>query len=153
MNLLPKISVGAAVAMFMMAGIPASFADVPVELITDAEAQLPPSTSDGIDRNITRGPGIDAVAPSPIGVEGTFRFAVKFKPRNGVAIDAAQVRVTYLRDPNIDLTARLKDFITSDGIEAPNVVAPAGEHLISIEAVDLEGRTGRGEITVTVVGQ
>ncbi|MGB3501410.1 MAG: hypothetical protein WBA44_07295 [Mesorhizobium sp.] len=151
MILLPRLTVAFAVAAVMSATI--AYADEPVELITVAEAQLPPATSDGIDRNITRGPGIDAVAPSPIGVEGTFRFAVKFKPRNGVAIDPAQVRVTYMREPNIDLTARLKDFISADGIEAPNVLAPAGEHLILIEAVDLEGRTGRGEMTVTVTGQ
>ncbi|MGB6119878.1 MAG: hypothetical protein WBF87_16815 [Mesorhizobium sp.] len=153
MILLPRSTVVFAVATLMSATATIAYADEPVELITVAEAQLPPATSDGIDRNITRGPGIDAVAPSPIGVEGTFRFAVKFKPRNGVAIDPAQVRVTYMREPNIDLTARLKDFISADGIEAPNVLAPAGEHLILIEAVDLEGRTGRGEMTVTVTGQ
>lgn len=137
------------VASAILGVMPAGAAE-PVQLITVEEAQLPPSGSDGPARNITRGPGIDSVAPSPIGVKGTFRFAVKFKPRNGVAIDPESVRVTYLREPNIDLTARLKGFISADGIEAPAVVAPEGEHVIAIEAVDKEGRTGRGQVTLTV---
>ena len=129
---------------------PMARANEPVELITAAEALLPPSASDGIDRNITRGPGVDAVAPSPVGVTGNFRLAVKFKPRNGVKIDPKDVRVTYLREPNIDLTGRLKDFISEDGIDAPDVIAPSGEHVIRIEVLDREGRSGRGQITLTV---
>ena len=135
---------------FLAAGVPGVGASEPVELITVEEARLPPAESDGADRNITRGPGIDAVAPTALGVTGTFRFAVRFKPRNGVEIDPADVRVTYLREPFIDLTARLKDFISADGIDAPAVIVPPGEHVLAIEAVDKEGRTGRGEVTLTV---
>ena len=122
----------------------------PVQLITPEEAALPASDADSANRNITRGPGVDALAPSPIGVQGAFRFAVKFKPRNGVEIDPEQVRVTYLREPAIDLTPRVKAFITAEGIEAPEVLAPPGEHVILVEAIDREGRTGRGKITLKV---
>ena len=128
-------------------------ASEPLQLITAEEAQFPSSDSSGVSRNITRGPGIDTLAPSPIGVHGVFRFAVKFKPRNGVEIDPESVRVTYLREPNIDLTPRIKAFITAGGIDAPEVVAPPGEHVIVIEAVDKEGRMGRGEVTLTVTSQ
>lgn len=134
----------------LSAGLPTAGATEPVQLITAEEAGLPPSKAEGLARNITRGPGIDTVAPSAVGVKGAFRFAVKFKPRNGVEIDPDSVRVTYLREPEIDLTARLKAFISADGIEAPAVVAPAGEHVITIEAIDKEGRTGRGQVTLTV---
>ncbi|RFC69066.1 MULTISPECIES: hypothetical protein [Mesorhizobium] len=139
-----------AASAILSASLLPAFAAEPVQLITPEEAKLPASDADGTSRNITRGPGIDTLAPSPIGVHGVFRFAVKFKPRNGVQIDPEQVRVTYLREPNVDLTARIKPFITAEGIEAPEVVAPAGEHVIVIEAVDREGRTGRGEVTLTV---
>ncbi len=134
----------------LAAGLPEAGASEPVELITAEEARLPPAESDGTGRNITRGPGIDAVAPSALGVTGTFRFAVRFKPRNGVEIDPADVRVTYLREPHVDLTIRLKDFISADGIDAPTVIVPPGEHVLVIEAVDKEGRTGRGEVTLVV---
>ncbi|MCO5089962.1 hypothetical protein [Bosea sp. (in: a-proteobacteria)] len=123
----------------------------PVRLITPEEAGLPAATAaSGQERNMTRGPGIDALAPPAIGVNGAFRFAVKFKPRNGVAIDPASVRVTYDRQPAVDLTARVKPFITADGIEAPAVVAPPGRHVILVEATDKEGRIGRGRMTLTI---
>jgi hypothetical protein len=123
----------------------------PIRLITVEEANLPPSAEAGApERNMTRGPAIDRVAPSAIGVDGPFRFAVRFKPRNGVPIDPASVRVTYLRQPSVDLTPRLKAFVTADGIDALAVVAPPGKHVVEIEATDKEGRVGRGRITLTV---
>ena len=123
----------------------------PVRLITPEEARLPaPAATSGQTRNITRGPGIDPVAPPPVGVGGPFRLAVKFKPRNRVAVDPATVRFTYRRDPAVDLTPRIKPFVTADGIEAPAVIVPPGTHILEIEATDKEGRTGRGQITLTV---
>lgn len=139
-----------AAGAILSAGLLPAGATEPVQLITSEEAGLPPAEPDGISRNITRGPGIDTVAPSAVGIKGAFRFAVKFKPRNGVEIDPARVRVTYLREPAVDLTARLKDFITAEGIEAPAVLVPPGEHVIAIEAMDKEDRTGRGQVTLTV---
>lgn len=123
----------------------------PIRLITIEEARLPArSAVSGPERNMTRGPGIDRLAPSAIGVDGPFRLAVKFKPRNGVPIDPASVRVTYQRQPTVDLTSRVKAFVTADGIDAPAVIVPPGKHVIEIEATDKEGRLGRGEITLTI---
>lgn len=129
-----------------------AFAAEPLRLITPEEAELPaPAADTGQSRNITRGPGVDPLSPPPVGVnDGPFRLAVKFKPRNGVPIDPAQVRVTYRRDPAIDLTGRLKPFVTADGIEAPAVIVPPGKHVVEIEAIDKEGRVGRGQITLTI---
>lgn len=139
-------------ALLSAAALTGANAAEPVRLITPEEAKLPaPAAASGQTRNITRGPGIDPVAPPPVGVgEGPFRLAVRFKPRNRVAIDPATVRVTYRRDPVIDLTPRVKPFVTADGIEAPAVIVPPGRHVIEIEATDREGRTGRGQITLTV---
>lgn len=123
----------------------------PVRLITAEEARLPSADPGAAqERNLTRGPGIDAVAPPPIGVSGTFRLAVKFKPRNSVAINPESVRVTYRRQPEVDLTPRLKPFVTATGIEAPAVIVPPGKHVIVIEATDKEGRIGRSQMTLTV---
>ena len=105
----------------------------PVRLITAEEARLPSADPGAAqERNLTRGPGIDAVAPPPIGVSGTFRLAIRFKPRNSVAIDPESVRVTYRRQPEIDLTARLKPFVTAAGIEAPAVIVPPGKTLDAV---------------------
>ena len=62
----------------------------------------------GEERAVTRGPGIDTVAPSPVGVSGPFRLAVKFKPRNAVAIDPDSVRVTYRRQPEVERIDRIQ---------------------------------------------
>jgi hypothetical protein len=138
-------------AAALLAGLSGSLAAEPVRLITPEEAGLPQAASSaGQTRNLTRGPGIDAVAPPAIAVTGPFRLAVRFKPRNGVAVDPATIRLTYRRQPAIDLTPRLKAFFSADGIEAPAVTAPPGRHVIEIEATDKEGRTGRGQITLTV---
>lgn len=133
-------------------GLAAASAAEPVQLITPEEASLPaPAAAGGQYRNVTRGPGVDALAPPPIGVKGgPFRLAVKFKPRNGVPVDPARVRLTYRREPAVDVTYRVKPFITAEGIEAPAVIAPPGRHVIDIEAVDMEGRVGRGQITLTI---
>lgn len=138
-------------ALLLIASASAAFSIEPVRLITAEEARLPSGDPGAAqDRNLTRGPGIDAVAPPPIGVSGTFRLAVKFKPRNSVAIDPQSVRVTYRRQPEVDLTARLKPFVTAAGIEAPAVIVPPGRHVIVIEATDKEGRIGRSQMTLTV---
>lgn len=138
-------------AIGVVSAAPAQAAD-PLHLITRQEANFPPpATSSSPGRNLTRGPGVDRLAPPPIGIGGDpFRFAVKFKPRNGVAIDPAKVRVTYRREIDVDLTARIKPFITADGIDASAVIVPPGRHLIEIEVTDKEGRVGRGQVTLTV---
>lgn len=142
---------GAISALLLIASGSLAFSAEPVRLITPEEARLPSADpSAAQERNLTRGPGIDAVAPPPIGVSGTFRLAVRFKPRNSVAIDPESVRVTYRRQPEIDLTARLRPFVTATGIEAPAVIVPPGKHVIVIEATDKEGRFGRSQMTLTV---
>nr|WP_052232354.1 hypothetical protein [Methylobacterium sp. ZNC0032] len=138
-------------ALTLVLGGSLALAAEPVRLITAEEARLPSADPGAAqERNLTRGPGIDAVSPPPIGVSGTFRLAVRFKPRNSVAIDPESVRITYRRQPEVDLTARLKPFVTASGIEAPAVIVPPGKHVIVIEATDKEGRIGRSQMTLTV---
>jgi hypothetical protein len=142
-----------ALAAAFTAGTSAWVAAEPVRLITPEEASLPPANlSGGQTRNLTRGPGIDAVAPPAIGLSGPFRLAVRFKPRNGVPIDPGSVRLTYRREPAVDLTPRVKAFVSAEGIEAPSVLVPPGRHVVEIEATDKEGRIGRGQITLNVQG-
>lgn len=127
----------------------------PILLITREEAGLPtaPKTATST-RNLTRGPGIDTLPTPDKGVDGKpFRLSVRFMPSNGVPIDPATVRVFYRRQPPIDITERIKPFITPAGIEAPSVVVPSGSHILEIEATDKEGRIGRRQLTLTVAPQ
>src|SRR5262245_10686398 len=83
-----------------------------VVLISDDEAKLPPPKTAPADaRGVTRAPKIELVAP-----EGSFRSPVPMKltfvSYGGVNIDVGSLHVLYLRDPNIDITLRLKPFVT-----------------------------------------
>ena len=61
----------AASALAILASISVVHSAEPVRLITPEEARLPAADpDDGNGRAVTRGPGIDAVAPSPVGVSG-----------------------------------------------------------------------------------
>lgn len=124
----------------------------PIHLITRDEAGLPtPAKTVASTRNLTRGPGIDTLPTPDKGVDGKpFRLSVRFMPSNGVPIDPATVRVFYRRDPPVDITQRIKPFITPGGIDAPSVVVPSGSHILEIEATDKEGRIGRRQLTLTV---
>ncbi|MBI5319882.1 hypothetical protein [Bradyrhizobium sp.] len=109
-------------------------------LITAEEAALPVmkgavATS---NRGITRGPKItvteDAAAKSPI------RFQVKFQPLGGSNIDVDGVKVIYLKQPNVDLTPRVKPFVQPTGIDMPDAQLPPGDHLVRVDVKDSEGR-------------
>lgn len=131
-RLLPSAILLAAIAF----AVPASAA----ALITPEEAALPAmkgavATS---NRGITRGPKItvteEAAAKSPI------RFQVKFQPLGGSNIDLDGVKVIYLKQPNVDLTPRVKPFVQPTGIDMPDALLPPGDHLVRIDVKDSEGR-------------
>lgn len=140
------------VVLAAAATLTAAQAAEPVQLITREEAGLPTaSVAPASTRNITRGPGIDTLPTPDKGVDGKpFRLSVRFMPSNGVPIDPASVRVFYRRQPPVDITDRIKPYITPAGIEAPSVVVPTGSHVLEIEATDKEGRIGRRQLKLTV---
>jgi len=119
-------------------------------LITPEEAALPAmkgavATS---NRGITRGPKItvtdDGAAKSPI------RFHIKFQPLGGSTIDVDGVKVIYLKQPNVDLTPRVKPFIQPTGIDMPDAQLPAGDHLVRIDVKDSEGRVSTSSFVLKI---
>jgi hypothetical protein len=110
-------------------------------LITPEEAALPPMKGAvaNSNRGITRGPKItvleeSSAKPSPI------HFLVKFQPLGGSTIDLDGLKVIYLKQPNIDLTPRVKPFAQPGGIDMPDALLPPGDHLVRIDVKDSEGR-------------
>jgi hypothetical protein len=67
-------------------------------------------------------------------------LSLKFVAHGGAKIDVSTVRVVYLREPEVDLTPRLKKFISASGINMPGAEVPPGEHLIRIDLKDTGGR-------------
>jgi hypothetical protein len=125
---------GAATAM----AIPARAAP----LITAEEAALPPQKGavPNSGRGITRGPKIQ-VPDAETGVQTSpMRFQVKFQTFGGSSIDLEALKVTYLKTPIVDLTARIKPFAQPTGIDMPDALLPPGDHLLRIDIKDSDGR-------------
>lgn len=120
----------------------------PVQLITDKEANLP-AAPQAASRAITRGPGVKVLSPENV-ASGAFPLKVVFEPRGGSKIDPSSVQVTYLKNPAVDLTSRIKSGIRPDGIDLASVTAPGGDHPILISVRDNEGRQGSLVINLSV---
>ncbi len=110
-------------------------------LITPEEAALPvmKGAVPNSGRGITRGPKITVLEdtsakPAPI------HFQVKFQPLGGSTIDLDGLKVIYLKQPNVDLTPRVKPFVQPTGIDMPDALLPPGDHLVRIDVKDSEGR-------------
>jgi hypothetical protein len=122
-------------------------------LISEAEAKLPASPDSGMaTRGLTRGPGIEMISPAlgASNVKSPLPLKIKFVGRNNVAVDPASVKLTYLKFPVVDLTPRIKSYLTKDGIEMPQAEVPPGTHVLRLEMKDTEGRSSSTTITLAV---
>jgi hypothetical protein len=117
-------------------------------IITEQEANLPPEHI--VDqRSITRGPRIELIQPNKA-TYSPMHFQLKFQSFGGSAINTESVRVTYLKAPEIDITARLIRFARPAGIDIPDAEAPAGEHFIRVQVTDTEGRSRSSVFTFKI---
>ena len=129
-------------------------------LITSQEAQLQPAGGSaaggtagggfGTDRGTpTRGP--DLTVQSPQGaVASPFALRVVFTPHNGARIDPDSVTVTLLTKPEVDLTKRVRPFISARGVEFGQAEAPRGQYKIKIELTDDAGHIGATTVNLQV---
>ena len=134
-------------AAVLMAGASLAAAQT-VQLITEDEAKLP-AASQASARAITRGPGIKLLSPEAVG-QSSFAFKVAFEPRGGSKIDPASVQVVYLKNPQVDITGRVKSGIGHGGIDLSAAKAPTGEHPIRVSVRDDEGRQGSATFNLVV---
>jgi len=124
------------------------------ELITPAEASLPPGKvpSAAVRGSPTRRPSITVISPSGAGaVYSPVDFKVTFGAFGGAAIDPNSVVVTYIKQPDIDLTPRLTEFITANGITIPQADVPPGLHQFWIELKDSNGNFNGREVEFLVL--
>jgi hypothetical protein len=142
----PTIVTGAIVAALAFAGPAYAF-----ELITKSEAALP-MASGGHERGISRGPTIIVASPPPAAgtIHSPLDLKIEFKAHGGANIDVASVLVTYLKDPNVDLTQRIKQFIGPTGIDVQNAQVPPGTHRLRVAVTDSNGHEGSADFAFTV---
>ncbi len=124
-----------------------------IVLISEKEAALPvASTADMTFRaGITRGPKVVLVLPTANdGAHSPVHVEFRFEAHGGAKIDPGSVKITYLKNPAVDLTERVKSFTGAGGIDIPAAEVPPGNHPIRVEVKDSEGRSGLASFTLRV---
>jgi hypothetical protein len=111
-----------------------------VVLITPDEAQLPTPKGVYAPRAITRGPRIELSDSDNGELRSPLRLQLKFKGFGGASINLDSLHVIYLKQPNVDLTSRVRPYAQATGIEIPDAEAPPGQHFVRVEVQDSEGR-------------
>ena len=140
--------------LFMAAMSGFAFASEGLELITEEEAALK-DMPNPVYFEITRtegGPLIEVLSPeagksykSPVNIK------VKFVPSGGFDIDLATFKVEYMKFIAIDLTSRVKDYVSKEGIDVPDAKLPSGAHTIRMSVGDANGAVTRRIFTVEVI--
>lgn len=122
-------------------------------LISNQEAALPAASSTALAfRGVTRGPKVEVVSPATTGgtVTSPIDLKMKFQSFGGATVDPTSVKVTYLKNPAVDLTPRMKKYIEAGGLDMATAEMPAGEHPIRVEIKDSEGRAGAVTFTLKI---
>jgi hypothetical protein len=136
---------GRTLMLALLCAIAHAHADV---LITPREAGLP--DADKRERGAMQGPRVMLIAPprGAVAVKSPFALTIKFESRDGVPVDLNSLVVTYEKAPPVDLTERVKAYLTPSGIAMPEAETPPGEHRIHIEIKDVNGRLGGAEFSI-----
>jgi hypothetical protein len=124
-----------------------------VVLITEAEAKLPALSDVSLNTRagVTRGPKVMLVSPSAkTGVKSPIHLQVKFKTFGGAEIDPSSVKVTYLKNPAVDLTPRIGPITKASGIDLTTAEVPAGVHHIRVNVKDSDGRAGSASFALKI---
>lgn len=83
-------------------------------------------------------------------VHSPLELILRFRAFGGAAINPDSVVLTYLKQPQIDITQRITRFITAAGIDIKQADVPPGLHQFWIELKDNEGRTSGTEFSFQV---
>lgn len=106
-------------------------------LISAKEAALPPAAGTLATRGISRGPATKLASPeADTPVTAPFDFKINFEPRGDAKIDPNSVKVVYMKSPFVDLTPRLKNAISANGIDFAKADVPPGTHTIRVTVKD-----------------
>ena len=144
----------AAALLIALGASGAAFAQAtPVVLVTKAEAELPslPEAALVLRAGVTRGPKIQLVSPlAPAGTASPFHLRIKFETFGGSKIDASSLKVTYLKNPSVDLTPRLGPLTQPDVIDIAAADIPPGLHHIRVNVKDTEGRAGSANFALKI---
>lgn len=114
-------------------------------LITPQEAAMAPARENGLGGEIPvaaeseMGPKIDVIKPNhggsaPAPVEVDIKFTPKISP-----VDPTSLKVSVVKFINIDITDRLRAFVSPTGIRISGAQLPSGKHTVRISIADQDG--------------
>ena len=123
-------------------------------LIKPEEAALPspPETPSfaSVTRAITRRPSVTLASPEA-SVTSPFNLEFKFQAHGGSSINLDSFHLIYLKNPNVDLTARVKPFVTASGVDMVAAEAPPGRHVIKVRISDSDNRETSAVFVLNVI--
>lgn len=123
-----------------------------LQLITVEEAAAQDSNEEIYVVKSLNGPAVEIESPDKnFTIATPVSIRVLFKPgTSGKAIDPESFRLVYHKFVKIDLTDRVKEYVTSTGIDAKNVDIPEGKHKISVSVADMAGNRTTEVLKFTV---
>lgn len=126
-------------------------------LITPEEAAMDPAAEPprgiiGVGReDISAGPVIEVVEPLN-GGRGSMpiQVLIHFTPRSE-PVDLASLKVTLVKFIPIDITDRIRPFVTPEGIQVKEAKIPPGKHRVRITVADKAGDLSVKEVSFEVL--
>ena len=101
--------------------------------------------------DITAGPVIDVVEPlngsrEPMPIQVLIRFTPMSEP-----LDLASLKVILIKFIQIDITDRIRPYVTPDGIQVKEAKIPSGKHRVRISLADRTGAVSVREVAFEVL--
>ncbi len=124
----------------------------PVDLLTTEEGSMAEARSFGYTGDLPKnGPAIRVLAPEIDKVQRSpFRLAVRFVPKPGSTVDTESLKVEALKIVTIDLTDRVRPYVSPQGIEMEQARIPSGNHRLRVTIGDGKGGITQEIFTVRV---
>lgn len=127
-------------------------------LITPEEAAMAPMPEVSGDSpfqiesdELNLGPLIEVVTPKEGDrAEAPIEVFIKFTPQSE-PVDIASLKVSVVKFISIDITDRVRDYSTPQGIHVKEAKIPKGKHRVRISIADTGGMYSKKEITFEVV--
>jgi len=97
------------------------------------------------------GPSIEVITPLDGGQSQVpFEIVVNFSPRHA-PVDVSTVRVHVVKFVAINITKRVKPFISEQGIHIPDAKVPPGKYIVRVRVEDADGGRSVRNISLEVM--
>ena len=101
--------------------------------------------------DLNLGPAIKVLAPNESMVQIVpFDIDIRFEQRGSALVDLASLKVFLMKLWDIDITERVRPYVSGTGIHMAHADFPKGQHTIKIAIADQEGHESSRTMVVLV---